>query len=181
MQSKFFPFPNLTNEQIRIEFLTSKRRLKEAIKKSNLEKFLKLYKDMCNQIGMECKYYVENRFNATLKKYNDIKFSIFHMNTRSLNKHHKELVTYLSLLNMKLDRICSSEVWNYILEFYRNIFQNYISYFEPSIGTNVGGVATFINRDLKVNDKTRDYLIKSSETVKVENLWYKIKKINENI
>ena len=52
------------------------------------------------------------------------------MNVRSLNKHHKELVTYLSLLNMKFDCICLSEVWNYNVEFYRNIFQNYVSYFE---------------------------------------------------
>ena len=111
-----------------------------------------------------------------LKKYNDSKFSIFHMNIRSLNKHHKELVTYLSLLNMKFDCICLSEVWNYNLEFYRNIFQNYVSYFEPPKGINIGGVAIFINRDLKVNNKTRDYLIESSETVKVENLWYEITK-----
>ena len=87
--------------------------------------------------GMEC---VENEFNAAFKKYNDSKFSIFHMNIRSLNKHHKELVTYLSLLNMKFYCICSSEVWNYNLEFYRNIFQNYVSYFEPPKGTNIGGV-----------------------------------------
>ena len=83
---------------------------------------------MYNQVGMECKYYVENKFNATLKKYNDSKFFIVHMNRRSLNKHLKELVTYLSLLNMKFDCICLSEVWNYNLEFYRNIFQNYVSY-----------------------------------------------------
>ena len=31
-------------------------------------------------------------------------------------------------------------------------------------------------KDLKVNNKTRDYLIESSETVKVENLWYEITK-----
>ena len=137
MLLKFFPFSNLTSEQIRKEFLTSKQRLKEAIKKSNLGKFLKPYKDMYNQVGMECKYYVGNEFNGALK-------------------HHKELVTYLSLLNMKFDCICLSEVWNYNLEFYRNIFQNYVSYFEPPKGTNIGGVAIFINRHLKVNNKTRD-------------------------
>ena len=103
------------------------------------------------------------------------------MNVRSLNKHHKELVTYLLLLNMKFDRICLSKVWNYNLEFYRNIFQNYVSYFEPPKGTNIGGVAIFIKRDLKVNNKARDYLIESSETVKVENLWHEIEKDNKNI
>ena len=165
--SKFFPFPNLTSEQIRKEFLTSKQRLKEAIKKSKLGKFLKPYKDMYNQVELECRYYVENEFNTTLKKYNDNKFSIFHMNVRSSNKHHKELVIYLSLLNMKFDCICLSEVWNYNLEFHRNIFQNYISYFEPPKETNIGGAAIFIKQDLNMNNKTRDYLIESSETVKV--------------
>ena len=82
---------------------------------------------------------------------------------------------------MKFDCICLSEVWNYNLEFYRNIFQKYVSYFEPPKGANIGGVAIFINHDLKVNNNTRDYLIESSETVKVENLWYEIKKINKNI
>ena len=185
------PFPNLTSEQILKEFLTSeqilkefltsKQRLKKAIKKSNLEKFLKPYKDMYNQVGMECEYYVENEFKATLKKYNDSKFSIFHVNIRSLNKHLKELVTYLSLLNMKFDCIWSSEVWNCNLEFYRNNFQNYVSCFEPPKGTYIGGVAIFIKRDLKVNNETRDYLIESSETIKVENLWYEINKIKKNI
>ena len=74
---------------------------------------------------------------------------------------------------MKFDCICLSEVW---LEFYRNIFQNYVSYFEPPKGTNIGGIAIYIDRDLKVNNKTRKYLIESSETVKVENLWYEITK-----
>ena len=89
---------------------------------------------MYNQVGMECKYYVEMNLMQLLKKYNDSKFSIFHMNIRSLNKHHKELVTYLVLLNMKFDCICLNEVWNYNLEFYRNMFQNYVSYFEPPEG-----------------------------------------------
>ena len=95
-----------------------------------------------------------------------VNFLYFTMNIRSLNKHHKELVTYLSLLNTKFDCICLSEVWNYNLEFYRNIFLNYVSYFEPPKGTNICGVAIFINPDLKVNNKPRDYLIESSETVK---------------
>ena len=77
---------------------------------------------------------------------------------------------------MKFDCICLSEIWNYSLEFYRNILKNYVSYFEPPKGTNNGGVAIFIKRDLKVSNKTCDYLIESSETVKVENLWYEIKK-----
>ena len=41
---------------------------------------------------------------------------------------------------------------------------------------NIGSAAIFIKRDLKVNNKTRDYLIESSETVNVENLWYEIRK-----
>ena len=131
---------------------------------------------MYNQVGLECKYYIENEFNATLKKYNDGKFSTFHMSIRSLDKHHKKLVTYLSLLNMKFDFICLNEVWNYNLQFYRNIFQNYVSYFKPPKRTSIGGVAIFIKRDFKMNNKARDYLIESSETVKVENLWYEIRK-----
>ena len=57
-------------------------------------------------------YYVEDEFNSYISKINP-KFSVFHLNFKSLNCHHKELVTYLQLLDSKFDCICLSEVWSY--------------------------------------------------------------------
>ena len=65
------------------------------------------YKQIFSQVGLDCKYYIEEEFNAELKNYNDSNFSVFHINIRSLNKHH------LSLLNLKFDCICLTEIWNY--------------------------------------------------------------------
>ena len=80
------------------------------------------YKQIFSQVGLDCKYHVEEELNAELKNCNDSNFSVLHINIRSLNKHHKELVTYLSLLSLKFDCICLTEIWNNNLEFYKNIF-----------------------------------------------------------
>ena len=112
-----------------------------------------------------------------LENYNDSNFSVFHINIRSLNKHHKELVTDLSLLNFKFDCICLTEIWNYNLKFCKNIFSNYVSHFEPPNGnTKIDGAGIFIKHDLKISQRTQYFNIESSESLKVENLWYKIKK-----
>ena len=47
------------------------------------------YKQIFSQVGLNCKYYVEEEFNAELKNYNDNNFSVFHINIRSLNKHQR--------------------------------------------------------------------------------------------
>ena len=160
MFHNILPFANLTQKQIRDEFSTNQQKLKEVIKNSNLSTMLTPYKQIFSQVGLDCKYYVEEEFNAELKNYNDSNFSVFHINIRSLNKHHKELVTYLSLLNFKFDCICLTEIWNYNLEFYKNIFPNYVSHFEPPKGnTKIGGAGIFIKRDLKISQRTQHFNI----------------------
>ena len=152
MFHNILPFANLTQKQTRDEFSTNQQKLEEVIKNSNLSTMLTPYKQSFSQVGLDCKYYVEEEFNAELKNYNDSNFSIFHINIRSLNKHHKELVTYLSLLNLKFDCICLMEIWNYNLEFYKDIFPNYVSHFEPPKGnTKIGGAGIFIKRNLKIS------------------------------
>ena len=60
-----------------------------------LQKFLKPYKQLFNQLGVDCKYFVKDEFNPNLKNCDDSKLSLFHLNIRSLNCHHKELSAYL--------------------------------------------------------------------------------------
>ena len=85
------------------------------------------------------------------------------------------------MLNLKFDCICLTEIWNYNLEFYKNIFPNYVSHFEPPKGnTKIGGAGIFIKRDLKISKRTQHFNIESSESLKVENLWYEIKRTNKN-
>ena len=54
-------------------------------------------------------YYIEDEFNSYINKICP-RFSVFHPNIRSLNCHHKELIGYLHLLNLRFDCICLSEV-----------------------------------------------------------------------
>ena len=102
--------------------------------------------------------------------------SLFHLNIRSLNCHHKELSAYLSLLNMQFDCICLSEVWNYNVDFYKNIFPSYRGYFEKAIDSNIGGVAIFIKNELKVSNRAKNFNIEFSKNVRVENIWFEITK-----
>ena len=83
------------------------------------------------------------------------------------------------MINMKVDVICLSEVWNLNLEFYKNILTHYAAYFEPPADSKVGGVLIFVKSDFKITN--RNYLkLTCSDTVKVEDLWYEItSSINE--
>ena len=127
-----------------------------------------------NQLGVDCKYFVEDEFNTNLKNCDDSKLSLFHLNIRSPNCHHKELSAYLPLLNKQVDCICLSEVWNYNLDLYKNIFPSYRGYFEKAIDSNIGGVAIFIKNELKISNRTKDFNIEFSKNVRVENLWIEI-------
>ena len=74
-------------------------------------------------------YYVEDEFYSYTKKLNT-KFSVFQLNIRSLNYHHKEIVAYLQLLNFTLlDCICLTEVWKTSLNPYQSIFEDYMPFF----------------------------------------------------
>ena len=97
-------------------------------------------------------YYVEDKFISYIRKFNP-KFSVFHQNIKSRNCHHKELVTYLQLLDLKFDCVCLPEVWSANLNSYRSIFQDYIPLFAEPINNTVGGVAMFIKSIYKVLER----------------------------
>ena len=102
-----------------------------------------------------------------------MKLSIFHVNIRSLNKHHNDLIIYLSMLDTKFDVICLSEIWSYNLEFYKAIFPGYIAHFQSPTDTHVGGVALFIKNENKTTER-KDLKIVNSDAVKVEDLWFEV-------
>ena len=97
----------------------------------------------------ERNYYVEDEFNSYTKKLNT-KFSVFHLNIQSLNCHHKEIIAYLQLLDLKFDYICLTEVWKTNLSSYQSISEDYIPFFAEPTDTNVGGVAMFVKNDYNI-------------------------------
>ena len=79
------------------------------------------FKPYFHQVGIDSKYFTEDEFINSHVKNSKMQLSIFHVNIRSLNKHHNDLTTYLSMLDTKFDVICLSEIWSYNLEFYKAI------------------------------------------------------------
>ena len=169
---EILPFNGLTNIELENEFMTSADKLKEVLENSTLPNFMKKFKPYFHQVGLNSKCFTEDDFNYSIKG-NNTRFSIFHLNIRSLNKRHNDLTIYLSMLNMKFDVICLSEMWKFNLEFYRNILPHYTAYFEPPADSNVDGVAVFVKSDFKITNRN-DLKLTCSDTVKVEDLWYEI-------
>ena len=160
MALDIFPFYHLSNNQLQDEFATSEEKLKEILENANLQKI-----NFSNLTSSSLINYVKDEFNANLKNCNDSKLSLFHLNNRSLNCHHKELSVYLSLLNMQFDCLCLFEVWNNNLNFYKNIFPSYRGPFEKAIDSKLVGVAIFIKNELKISNRTNDIDIEFSKNV----------------
>ena len=114
------PFYGLTNDELHNEFMTSANKLKEVLENSTLSNFMKKFEPYFQQVGIDSHYFAEDDFNESLHQLNT-RFLLFHLNIRSLNKHHNDLVIYFLLLINKIDVIFLSEIWNYNLKFYKAI------------------------------------------------------------
>ena len=88
---------------------------------------------------VHCQYYDENDFNTILDTHRNPKFSILHLNIRSLNANRIELQTYLENLNIAFDIIALSEV-----EENSKLFKDYNFYWDESI-TKSGGTGLFVS------------------------------------
>ena len=85
-------------------------------------------------------------FNLKFKENlnNTKKVSCYHVNIRSLNKNHGELVELLNTISLKFDIIALTEIWATNFDCYKNLLDGYTCYFKlPEIG-RVGGVAVYI-------------------------------------
>ena len=172
------PFAHLTNRELQNPFETGSDKLKSIIKNSKLPNHLSQLVPYFQQVVPGSSYYAEDEFNSYVSKINP-EFSIFSPKCiRSLNCHHKKLVTYLQLLDLKFDCICLSEVWSTNLNSYKSIFQDYIPFFAEPINNNVGGVTMFIKNIYKVSER-KDLKIAYSAKVKIEDLWVEITNDND--
>jgi len=105
---------------------------------------------------LEFAYQTDDEFNRFYESESGVELSVFHMNIRSLNKNHRGLSLFLYSLNVDFDVIVLSEIWNYNLQFYHNIFANYNFYFFVSETSNVGGVGIYVKNTFDVH--VLDYL-----------------------
>ena len=116
------PFTNLTNLEIQNLYETGSDKLKRILDDSIYIKYIRQLVPYFQQTIPGSNYYVEDEFNSYTNKIKP-KFSVFHSNIKSLNCHHKELIAYLHVLNLKFDCICLSEVWGTKLNSYQSILK----------------------------------------------------------
>ncbi len=98
--------------------------------------------------NINCKYYHTDHFNQTFHKFKP-KFSLFHHNIRSLNKHRIELQMLLSSLNVDFQVIALTEIGKINAENHSKFFKDYHFYHDPST-KKCGGVGLLIKRAFKL-------------------------------
>ena len=99
-------------------------------------------------------YYTEEEFNNKYKRFKNIEISAFHINIRSLNCNNRALALLLNCLDLKFDVLVLSEIWDYNLEFYKNLFSNYKFYYDSPTVSKVGGTGVYIKQDIACRYRT---------------------------
>ena len=101
----FLPFADHSGLELQNLFETGYDKLKNIINNSKLPKHInQLIPYFANSVPGSI-YYVEDKFNPYIIKIRP-RFSVFHLNIRSLNCHHKELIAYLHLLGRRQANLC---------------------------------------------------------------------------
>ena len=103
------PFINLSDEELRTEFLSEKEAIIENHGNNNFFNDMADYANTCTSDNNSCKNYDINSFNSKHSKNEYIYPKICHLNIRSINLHKHELATYLECLNSTFDIILLTE------------------------------------------------------------------------
>ena len=102
----------------------------------------------CLHQAIDCKYYSIDHYNQTFYNKNP-KFSLFHHNIRSLNKHRVELQSFLDELNTNFDILALTEIGNTSVENHAKFFQKY-EYFHDPTPSRCGGVSLLVSKDIEI-------------------------------
>ena len=101
---------------------------------------------LCNS----CEYYNENEFRV---KFENIQgFSIIHFNCRSARNNFEKIESYLTNLDYLFDVIVLTETWLDDEEFKNYSFNGYDGYHCARKKKKRGGVAIYVNTNLKSNE-----------------------------
>ncbi len=127
--------------------------------------------------SINCRYYSENHLNQISERIPP-KFSIFHMNIRSLCKHRLELQLLLNVIDHQFDIIALSEIGKSNVANCATFFSDYELFYHPT-STKCGGTAILVKKDLKVIAERNDLNLPETHTndcnYNVENNWVEIK------
>jgi len=169
------PFYNLTTAELIGDLLYTSITVKESYCQNP-----SFYNDICSASNnsilqeLQFRYSTDDEFNDLVKKTaSSLELSIFHINIRSLNKNHRRLIYFLQSLDITFDVIVLSEIWNYNLDFYHNIFSDYCFYYTTPVSSKVGGVGIYVKNSFSCT-QLHDLHIESNPDNMVETLWLEI-------
>src|SRR3989442_4959724 len=91
---------------------------------------------------------IEATFSAGSGQFN--KFSIFHLNIRSLNANHEKLFQLMALLKFPFDIIALSEIWSFNISMYSSLFPDYNFFYSLSKTSAIGGVGMYVHKSFTV-------------------------------
>ncbi len=128
----------------------------------------------------ECSYYTEQEFNDAWSRLNikTHEVSIFHVNIRSLNAHHDELLQLMITLNYSFDVIVLSEICNFNIAIYGNLLPDFNFVYEVPSQSNIGGVGIFIRNSFSFIKRDDLNLISKGSEDKTECLFIEVFKNN---
>ena len=177
------PFVNLSQDQIRTEYLSEKEAIIDKFSNSSFFNDMADYVNTFTSENYLCKYYDINSFNSKYSNNEHIYPKICHLNIRSLNLHKHELAAYLDALNCTFDIILLTECGHALKASIEEVFQNYEFYMNPPT-SNKGGAGILIHKNLIKNIEIVDYnklltcTYEECNKCKVESIWIKIKTHN---
>jgi len=119
----------------------------------------------------EYNYYTTEQLNslAQRNRKNTI-LKIFHCNIRSLNANHTKLLEMLECCKFKFHVIILTEIWSTNIDFYSNLLDNYLFYYQIPLKSDVGGVGMYFKKSLYPIVK-HDISLKS---LNFETLWVEL-------
>ena len=172
------PFCNLSDEDLKslLEATSCNNNIHVRLPNDGLRDYLFTLSTDPHFKSLDSDYYTSEQFNHKVRRVkNQIELSIFHLNIRSLNSKQMELCIFIDLLETDFDILILSEIWSHNVEFYHNIFDGYSFYYDLPKNSSVGGLGMYIKNQL--TSKARpDLCLKSRSDLKVENLWFEVKK-----
>ena len=171
------PFGNLSDCEL-IQ-LFSNNKWAEILELNNISNYLQNLNKSEILRSLNFKYVTPEEFNDfACRSTDNVEISVFHLNVRSLNSHHRQLCQLLELLQLEFDVIVLTEIWTVNVEFYCNILPGYKFYYELPKDSRVGGVGIYI-KDKLVHNELTQYKLPTCPTSKVESVWIEVAKNNK--
>ena len=171
------PFHSLSDFELSNLYHSSKDRFQSFYKSHNLSHLLRQSLPDHFSQKVDCNYYHIDKFNQIVKKRTS-KFSLYHHNIRSLNKHRVELQAYLNCLNTEFDVIALTELGKSNTNNHLSFFENYTCILDPSTGA-FGGACLLVKKDIDIVSERNDLCLMkhngSDSNYLVENKWVELK------